>query len=100
MRTQIITLKHGFQVGGQKLVDIVMREPVVADMMAAERMAGNGGNIAFRSALIATCIDKVDGFDAPVTLNMIGELKLADYNLLVDGLSELEEEGEAEAKKE
>ena len=100
MRTQIITLKHGFQVGGQKLVDIVMREPVVADMMAAERMAGNGGNIAVRSALIATCIEKVDGFDAPVTLNMIGELKLADYNLLVDGLSELEEEGEAEAKKE
>ncbi|OSI20403.1 phage tail assembly protein [Neisseria sp. Dent CA1/247] len=100
MRTQVVTLKHGFKVAGEYLKDVVLREPRVSDMIQAENLVPNGGNIAFRTALLATCIDKVDGSDLPVTVAMIGELKLGDYNILVEAFGQLEAEGEDEAKKE
>ena len=39
MITQAITLKHGFMVGGNAHKDIVLREPTLGDMMAAEEEA-------------------------------------------------------------
>lgn len=100
MRTQIITLKHGFKVGNDYLKDVVLREPRVSDMIKAEGMVPNGGFISFRSALLAACIEKLDGSDLPVTVAMIGDLKLSDYNALVDALGKLEADGEQDAKKE
>ena len=101
MRTQVVTLKHGFKVGGEYLRDVVLREPCVGDMIKAESLLpANGGSIAFRSALVATCIEKLDGADFPVTVAMVGELKLADYNILIDALGQLEADGVDEAKKE
>ena len=46
MRTQVVTLKHGFKVGGEYLKDVVLREPCVGDMIKAESlMPANGGSI-------------------------------------------------------
>ena len=36
MRTQLVTLKLGFKVNEQRLKDVVLREPTVADYIAAE----------------------------------------------------------------
>ena len=96
MRTQLVSLRHGFLVGGQRLKDVVLREPTVSDYIAAEVDAPVYRQYAFKVALISRLIEKLEGFDGKVTMGMMKELKPADVGLLADGLTKLEEDSTGE----
>ena len=70
MRTQLVTLKLGFKVNEQRLKDVVLREPTVADYIAAEVNAPVYRQYAFKVALISRLIEKLEGFDGEVTMGM------------------------------
>lgn len=95
MITQAITLKHGFVVAGEAFTDIVMREPTLGDMMAAEEDAPVYNQIAFRAALACRCIEKVDGYDGVITLNMMRALKPADWRIIAKAMDDVEAAGNA-----
>ena len=95
MITKAITLKHGFMVGGNAHKDIVLREPTLGDMMAAEEEAPVYNQIAFRAALACRCIEKVDGFDGVITLNMMRALKPADWRIIAKAVDDMEAAGNA-----
>ena len=99
MRTQLVTLKRGIKVGDEYHKDLVLREPIVEDMITAEQLAKGGGEIAFRTALLNVCLVRVEGCDVPVTPKMLSQISLPDYNLMLDVFDELQQEGEEDAKK-
>lgn len=99
MRTQLVILKRGIKVGDQFYKDVVLREPIVEDMINAEQVAKGGGQIAFRTALLSVCIDRVDGCDVPLTPKMLSQIDLPDYNQLLDVFDELQKQGDEDAKK-
>ena len=99
MRTQLVTLKRGIKVGDEYHKDLVLREPIVEDMITAERIATGEGQIAFRTALLSVCIERVEGCDVPLTPKMLSKISLSDYNCLLDEFDELQKEGEEDAKK-
>lgn len=86
MRTQLATLKLGFKVNEQRLKDVVLREPTVADYIAAEVNAPVYRQYAFKVALISRLIEKLEGFDGEVTMGMMKELKPVDVARLSDAL--------------
>ena len=86
MRTQLVTLKLGFKVNEQRLKDVVLREPTVADYIAAEVNAPVYRQYAFKVALISRLIEKLEGFDGEVTMGMMKELKPVDVARLSDAL--------------
>lgn len=96
MRTQLVTLKLGFKVNEQQLKDVVLREPTVADYIAAEVNAPVYRQYAFKVALISRLIEKLEGFDGEVTMGMMKELKPVDVARLSDALTQLEEGDEGE----
>lgn len=93
MRTQIISLKTGFQFDGKYYTDVVVREASLGDMMAAENDAPAYNPISFKAALICRCIEKVEGIDTPITMSMMRELSPKDWHLLARGFDALEEVG-------
>ena len=88
MRTQLVTLKLGFKVNEQRLKDVVLREPTVADYIAAEVNAPVYRQYAFKVALISRLIEKLEGFDGEVTMGMMKELKPVDVARLSDALDQ------------
>ena len=99
MRTQLVTLKRGIKVGDEYYKDVVLREPIVEDMINAEQAAKSRGEIAFRTALLSVCIERVDGCDVPLTPKMLSQIDLNDYNQLLDVFEELQKQGDEDAKK-
>ena len=100
LRSQVIELSNGFQVDGNFFKTVTIREPRVSDLLnAEEEMPANGKTVAFRTALIAACIDKVDGYDGMVTFKMVAGLSIVDFNALTDALAELEDQGSRDTKK-
>ena len=51
--------------------------------------------IAFRAALACRCIEKVDGFDGVITLNMMRALKPADWRIIAKAVDDMEAAGNA-----
>ena len=99
MRTQLVTLKRGIKVGDEYYKDVVLREPIVEDMINAEQIAVGRGEIAFRTAMLCVCIDRVDGCDVPLTPKMLSQIDLPDYNQLLDVFEALQKQGDEDAKK-
>ncbi|MCX8749245.1 phage tail assembly protein [Snodgrassella sp. B3088] len=100
MRSVLVELKQGFKIGDQMLKTLTLRQPRVADLIAAEQtIPANGKEIAFRAALIAVCIENLDGYDGVVTQKMVTELSINDYAILFDALNTLENEETEETKK-
>lgn len=100
MRCQVVELGEGFEINGEFFKTVTLREPRVADMLTAEQEAPeNGKSLAFRAALIAACIEKVEGYDGMVTFKMIAGLSLTDFDLLLSTQSNLDEKGAKETKK-
>lgn len=93
--TKTVFLKHGIPMGDKCLKKITLREPVLADMLAAE---GNG-NIAtqpirYRVALLSEVICSADDFQGPFTVGMLSKLKPNDYYALSQTLGDVEDAGE------
>ena len=95
MITQAVTLKYGFSIGGEALPDVILREPTLGDMMAAEEEAPVYNQIAFRAALACRCIEKVDVFDGVITLNMMRALKPDDWRIIAKAVDDMEAAGNA-----
>ncbi|WP_274570670.1 phage tail assembly protein [Neisseria leonii] len=93
MRTQVITLKHGFSVGGKAYQDVVLRAPNLGDLMAAEDDAPAYNPISFKVALCCRCIEKLEGADVPVTMGMMRALQPADWQILSKAMDDWDQEG-------
>ena len=92
------SLKHGIPIAGKRAKNIVIREPLLDDMIAAETEATQFSPLAFRRALVARQIVSIDGdTDTPVTPKMLGQLRPGDWQRLVNGLNQAEQLGEAGA---
>ena len=63
------TLDHPVEVGGQRHETLVVRRPVVRDLIAAERQPGE---IAREANLLSIC--------AGVGMNVVGALDVRDYH--------------------
>ena len=93
-----VPLKHGIPIAGKRAKNVVIREPLLDDMIAAETEATQFSPLAFRRALIARQIISIDGdTDTPVTPKMLGQLRPGDWQRLVNGLNQAEQLGEAGA---
>ncbi|ORF03605.1 hypothetical protein BGI05_05165 [Snodgrassella alvi] len=100
MRSILVELKHGFSIGDQTYKTLTLRQPRVADLIQAEQdISSKGGDIAFRAALIAICIERVADWDGVVTTKMISDLALTDYSILLEAFTGLDEEETQETKK-
>ncbi|WP_054285115.1 phage tail assembly protein [Gulbenkiania mobilis] len=100
--SQLVTvtahLTHGIPIAGKRAKTVVIREPLLEDMIAAETEATQFSPLAFRRALVARQIVSIDGdTDTPVTPKMLGQLRPGDWQRLVNGLNEAEQLGEAAA---
>lgn len=91
-RTVVVELKEGIVAAGQHHKTLVLREPTVADMMAAENECPVYNAIGFRAALVAQCVVRVENFDAPVTVGMVKDLKSADWRILTAAFAKLEQD--------
>ncbi len=89
------SLKYGLRVGEEVHKDFVMREAFAGDMFAAESDATVDRPMSFRAAVIARMLVRVGTFEGPFSLAMLGKLKQADMNLLVQAHTELDKVGEA-----
>ncbi len=92
------TLEHGFKVmvSGSPVFyrDVELREPVVNDLIEAEKVASAESPIAFNSVLMGRQIVKIGKHQGPLTLHEIGTLKHRDYAIIQDKQRELERLGE------
>lgn len=98
LATVTVILSHGIPFKNTRLKSIVIREPLLDDLIAAEGEA-NGvlAPLAFRRALVAHQIVSADGEALPITPEMLGKLKGNDWNKLSLALNEAERLGEAES---
>ncbi|MEO9385295.1 phage tail assembly protein [Chromobacterium phragmitis] len=91
-----VNLKHGIKLRGTVHKSVVLREPLLDDMIAAEEEANSALTpLAYRRALVARQIVKLGDTDVPVTPGMLGKLKGADWAALSAGLHEVQQLGEA-----
>lgn len=102
LQTVTVTLTHGIALAGKKVKTVVLREPLLEDMIAAENEAvAQYSPLAFRRALVARQIVSLDGDDSmPVTSKMLAKVRPGDWTKLVDGLNEAEALGEADVAEE
>lgn len=96
LATVTVSLKHGILFQGRLLTQVVLREPLLEDLVEAEGEAHSTLTpLAFRRALVARQIVSLDGQALPVTPAMLSQLKTGDWNRLALGLNEAEQLGEA-----
>lgn len=95
MNTVKGTLKHGLKIGDEVLKDFELREAATADMFAAEAVAGVDTPLKFNGALMCEQMVRFGDIDGPISIEMIGKLKPADYSILRAAQMELDLLGEA-----
>lgn len=93
------TLKHGLNIGAKTYKDFAVREPIMADYMAAEDEAPADKQYAFDLALLAQ-LTELQGFDGVLTVGLLGRLKPVDFGRLRRALREVSESGEPEPEPE
>lgn len=94
MTTKIVLLKHGLKIGEQTFKKITIREPVLGDLLNAEKVASPANPIAFRCAIIIECIDALDGQALPLSIDLLKSMKTVDYNSLSEAIGDFDDEGE------
>ncbi|EEG08226.1 hypothetical protein [Pseudogulbenkiania ferrooxidans] len=100
LKTVTVTLTHGIPFKGRNLKTVVLREPMLDDMIEAEAEANSTFSpLAYRRALVAHQIVSLDGEAIPVTPGML-KVRNGDWQKLVAGLNEAERLGEASAAAE
>lgn len=87
------TLRVGLKIGDKVYKDFTVREPVMADYMAAEDEAPPDKQFAFDLALIAQ-LTELQGFDGVLTVGLLGRLKPTDFGILRKALREVGDAGE------
>lgn len=97
--TLTVTLRRGLRVGDELKKKLVLREPLLEDMMAAEEDASVYQRLTYRAAVAARLIVSVDGEPLPVTRAMLGRLDPADWNRISSVLDEFERLGEPGAEE-
>ncbi|WP_024303327.1 phage tail assembly protein [Pseudogulbenkiania sp. MAI-1] len=101
LKTVTVVLTHGVPLKNSSAKTVVLREPLLEDMIEAESDAAAAFSpLAFRRALVARQIVSLDGDALPVTPGMLNKLRPSDWNKLVAGLNEAEQLGEASAAAE
>lgn len=94
------SLLHGFEIGGVKHKDFLMREAMVDDLLDAELVADVGRPLNFNAELMSRQLIKVGSFEGPFTVNMIRRLKTPDWRLLRAAQAEIDDQGEDEPASE
>lgn len=94
MSTITKSLPVGMKIGDTVHKDFELREPLVDDMIEAEKDADPRQIHSFNVALLTRIITRVGTFTGQVTPNMLKQLKRADYNTMVNALLEVEDQGE------
>lgn len=94
---QTVVLKHGLKIGKETHTSVTIREPLLADMIAAEEDAPAHKSIAYRTALLTQCITNVGSFDDVVTVEVLGRLHPSDFNILSLAMDAVSEEGKPAA---
>lgn len=95
--TLTVTLRRGLRVVDELKKKIVLREPLLEDMMAAEEDTSVYQRVSYRAAIAARLIVSVDGQPLPVTRAMLGRLDPTDWNRISKALDEFERLGELDA---
>jgi len=97
MQTITGQLKYGLSLNGETHKDFELREATAADLFAAEDEVSTDSPLKFNAALLCRQITRLGTFDAPITVSLLGKLKVTDFNILRTKQLELEKLGEAGA---
>jgi phage FluMu protein gp41 len=88
------TLKRGLLVAGATHKDYELREPLTADLLAAEADAPVEKTLAYDVALLCQVLVRVGEFSGPFTPELLGRLKPVDLNELRRALTRAYDLGE------
>lgn len=91
MKTVTGTFKKGWKIGETVHMDFELRASTTADIFAAEAMADASKPLTFDGALICVQLVRVGTYTGPVTLDMLGSLKPADFSTLRQKLVEVDQ---------
>lgn len=94
MENLVRKLPVGLELAGKVYKEFEIREPLVDDMVEAEKDADPRQVHSFNVALLSRIIVRVGDFNGVVTAAMLKKMKRADYNTMIQAMLEIEELGE------
>ena len=94
MKNLIKQLPVGLTLAGKTHKEFEIREPLVDDMVEAEKDADPRQIHSFNVALLSRIIVRMGDFDGIVTASMLKKMKRADYNAMIMAMLEIEDMGE------
>jgi phage FluMu protein gp41 len=94
MQTVTGTFVIGLSINGVTHKDFEIREPLVADMVEAEKEVPPTDLHAFNVQMLCRVVTRIGDFKGPFTPGMFNGLKRPDYNRLVQKMLEADSLGE------
>lgn len=86
-------LPFGMKIGEAVHQDFEIREPLVADMVEAEKTVSPTDLHAFNIEMLSRVTVRIGSFEGPFTAGMFCRLKRHDYNALVQGMMQADNLG-------
>ena len=86
MQTVTGVFPFGMRIGETVHQDFEIREPLVADMVEAEKTVPPTDLHAFNIELLCRVTVRIGTFTGPFSANMFGRLKRPDYNAMTQGM--------------
>lgn len=93
MQTITGQLPFGMKVGEAIFHDFEIREPLVEDMVEAEKIVSPTDLHAFNVEMLSRVTVRVGTFEGPFSAGMFRRLKRPDYNALVQGMMQADNLG-------
>lgn len=93
MQTVTGKLPFGIKIGEAIHQNFEIREPLVEDMVEAEKTISPTDLHAFNIEMLSRVMVRVGTFEGPFTANMFRRLKRHDYNALVQGMMQADNLG-------
>jgi phage FluMu protein gp41 len=93
-------LKHGLTIKGVVHKEFTLREASVDDMLDAEMEVDVTKPLNFNAQMMIRQLVKVGSFEGPFTMNMVRQLKPADWRVLRQAQTEVDSLGEGESASE
>ncbi len=87
-------LINGMMVGGALHFDFEVREPLVEDMVEAEKQVPPTELHAFNVELLCRVVTRIGSFTGPFTPGMFKRMKRNDYNALTQAMLKADSLGE------
>ncbi|WP_374279167.1 phage tail assembly protein [Azonexus sp.] len=86
-------LPFGMKIGETTHQEFEIREPLVEDMVEAEKTVSPTDLHAFNLEMLARVTVRVGSFEGPFSVGMFRRLKRHDYNALVQGMMQADNLG-------